>query len=216
MRLFPRWPAVWLLLLALVVPLFTALGCGGTPSAANITLRKELDQRDDEIKSLNTQHQADLADLRAAKGPTSAPVAPDELAKLFTTHGIAFGRLTAGSDFDSNKPGDQGLKIYVVPTDDDGQPLKAAGSFTIQAFDLSDPNNSIGKWTFDVNTARRDWFGQALLYTYVLPCRWQRIPLRPQLTLRVTFHDELTGRDFDAQRTVSITPPPTTAPTDHP
>jgi hypothetical protein len=216
MRLFHRWPAGLLVLLALTVPAFTAIGCG-SPSAANIALRKQLQQRDDQITFLDRQHQGDLADLRAARGPTTTSLAPDEIAKLFTTHGLAFGRLTGGSDFDSNKPGDQGLKIYVVPTDDDGQPLKAAGSFTVQAFDLSQPDNLIGKWTFDLGAAKSSWYGQAMLYTYVLACPWQqRVPSNPQLTVRVTFHDELTGREFTAQKIVNINPPPPATPASQP
>ena len=203
-----RHPSHLLACFMLAAATFTTAGCGGNPSSANIALRKDLQQRNDQIAQLQTQHQGDLADLRAAKGPTTTSLSPDELARLFTVHGLSFGRLTGGSDFDTSKPGDQGLKIYIVPTDDDGQPLKAAGSFTVQAFDLSDPSNLIGKWTFDLGTTKSDWFGQAMLYTYVLPCPWQqRIPQHAQLTVRVSFHDELTGRDFDAQRVANITPP---------
>jgi hypothetical protein len=200
------------LLLAMLPIALAATGCG-TPSGANIQLRKELAQRDDEIAALKIQHAGDLADLRASKHPTTSTLGSDEFARLYTVHGIAFGRLTAGSDFDSGKAGDQGLKIYVVPTDDDGQPLKAAGSFTVQAFDLSEPDNLIGKWDFDEDAAKADWFGAALLYNYVLPCRWQQhVPIHNSLTVRVTFHDELTGREFTEQRIVNINPPPTTAP----
>jgi hypothetical protein len=102
----------------------------------------------------------------------------------------------------------------VVPTDDDGQPLKAAGTFTVEAFDLSLPDdNLIGQWTFDLNATRQSWFGQSFLYAYVLTCPWQEhVPTHSQLTVRVTFHDELTGREFTQQKIVTINPPPTTRP----
>jgi hypothetical protein len=201
------------LLLAMVPVALATAGCGGTPSSANIQLRKELAQRDEFIAALKAQHLGDLADLRASKYPTTSALPPDKLARLYTVHGISFGRLTAGSDFDSGKPGDQGLKIYVVPTDDDGQPLKSAGSFTVEAFDLGAPDNLIGRWTFDDDAAKADWFGAALLYNYVLPCHWQQhVPIHSSLTVRVTFRDELTGREFTEQRIVNVNPPPTTAP----
>jgi hypothetical protein len=198
------------LLLAILAPLLTALGCG-TPSGANIALRKELQQRDQQIALLKIQHQGDLADLRAASRPTTTMLVPDELARLFTTHGLSFGRLTGGSNLDTGKPGDQGLKIYVVPTDDDGQPLKAAGTFTVQVFDLSQPtDNLIGEWHFDLEQTRQSWYGSALLYNYVLTCPWQkRVPVNSQLTIRATLHDELTGREFTQQRLVTVNPPPT-------
>jgi hypothetical protein len=200
-------------LLAVVVPALTAIGCGGSPSGANILLRKQLQQRDDQIHLLKIQHQGDLADLRAHSGPTTTSLSPDELAKLFTTHGISFGKLTGGSDLDMRKPGDQGLKIYIVPTDGDGQPLKAAGTFTVEAFDLSLPdNNLIGKWNFALNQTRQSWYGAAFLYNYVLTCAWQHVPTNSQLTVRATFHDELTGREFTEQRIVTVNPPPTNAP----
>jgi hypothetical protein len=208
MRLSPPVP------LAAVLLALTIIGCAAGPRAANITLRKELQQRDAQIALLTAQHQADLADLRASTRPTTTTLTPDRLARLYTTHGLTLGRLTGGSNLDTAKSGDQGLKIYAVPTDDDGQPLKAAGTFTIEAFDLSLPeNNRIGNWQFDLNAARQSWVSGFLLYNYVLICPWQnRVPTNSQVTIRVMFHDELTDREFTQQRLVNVNPPATTAP----
>jgi len=202
------------LLLAIILSVLTAIGCGGNPSTANIALRKQLQQRDDEISMLKIQHQGDQADLRASSRPTTTVLDADELTKLFTAHGLFLGRLTGGSTFDSNKPSDQGLKIYAVPTDDVGQPLKAAGTFAVEAFDLSLPaDNLIGEWHFDLAQTRQSWLGAALLYNYVLACPWEyHVPTHSQLTVRVTFHDELTGREFTQQRVVNVNPPPATSP----
>jgi hypothetical protein len=189
------------------------VGCS-SPSGANIELRKQLQDRDDQIATLQNEHQADLADLRASTRPTTTALPPDQIARLFTTHDISIGGMSGGSDLDMNKGADQGLKIYVVPTDDQGQKLKAAGSFTVDAFDLSLPDdNRIGHWVFDLDATRKSWFGEAFLYTYVLACPWQqRIPTHSSLTVRVTFHDELTGREFVQQKIVAVTPPPTSVP----
>jgi hypothetical protein len=214
MRLPPPLPFLRAFLPAVGSAVF-CIGCGGTPSSVNIQLRKDIQHCDAQIDTLKMQHQADLASMRAYRAPTTAMLSPDELDRLYTVHGLSLGRLTGGSNLDSGKPGDQGLKIYVVPTDGEGQPLKAAGTFTVQAFDLSLPeNNLIGRWHFDLARSRQSWYGAAFLYTYVLTCPWNeggqgRVPAHPQLTVRVTFHDELTDREFTDQRIVDINPPPT-------
>ena len=117
------------------------------------------------------------ADPRAGVAtPTTVPSLPHErLATLFTTHGLQFGRLTGPADLDPKQPGEDGLKVYVVPTDGHGQPLKAAGSFVVEAFDLAKGDNArIGRWEFPLDQAAKNWFGQAMLYTYVLPAPWQQ------------------------------------------
>ena len=183
-------------------------GCG-KPSAANIELRKRLDASETQVQELKRQHEADVATIRSLQQQSSGAVVPtfppERLEKLFTTHGLSLGRLTSGADLDSTKPGDEALKVYVVPTDDMGQPLKAAGSFVVEAFDLAKGSDNVaGRWEFNVDQARQDWFGQAMLYTYVLACPLQRSPEHAELTLKVTFHDELTGREFNVQKVVNV------------
>ena len=194
-----------------------ATGCG-KPSSANIALRKENKTLRDKVESLERQHHADVASLRAhegAGGATTVPSLPQaQLEKLFTVHGIQFGRLTGPADWDANSPGDDGLKLYVTPTDNAGQPLKAAGSFVVEAFDLAagDGKTRVGRWEFPLDDAAKNWVGQATLYTYVLQAPWQSRPEHPDLTLKVTFTDALTGRSFTEQKVVKITPSSAAAP----
>ena len=192
-------------------------GCGN-PSAANIALRKQLQQRDDQITTLNRQHDADQADLAARHRPTTTSLSSEKLATLYTTHGLKFGRLTGGLHADSGKPTDEGLKIQIVPIDEDGQPLKSAGTFEVTAFDLQNNGEEIGDWHFDEAATRAQWYGSALLYGYVLPCPWQsNVPVHPDLTVHVTFSDALTGRQFVEQQQVRVNvPPPATAPSTNP
>ena len=192
--------------------LLIAAGCS-SPNAANIAVRKENQQLRDQVADLQRQHAADEAQIRALEShATTVPVLPHErLETLFTTHGLKFGRLTGGADLDPSRPGDEGIKVYVVPIDGTGQQIKAAGSFVVEAFDLgkSQPPRQVGRWEFPLDQAAKNWFGQALLYTYVLTCPWQAAP--PQdadLTLRVTFTDALTQRQFTEQKQIRVNPPP--------
>jgi len=190
------------------VALFLFSGCS-QPNKANIDLRKQIDTLQSQVDQLKRQHDADVATIAGMKGATTVPSLPeDRLSQLYTVHGLKFGRLVGGWDADVNTPGDEGLKISVVPTDDDGQQLKAAGSFEVDAFDLAKAHdNRVGHWTFDVQQARDAWLGAAMMYSYVLKCPWQTVPEHDQLTIRVIFIDALTGRRFSAEREVHVNLP---------
>src|SRR3954452_4154622 len=110
-----------------------------SPSTANIELRKEKQALQDQIAELNRVHQADQATIQGLQNQIGTlPTLPqNRLDQLFTVHGLELGRLTGGADLDPKKPGDEGIKVYATPTDDDGEPIKAAGTFVIEAFDLA-------------------------------------------------------------------------------
>ena len=158
--------------------------------------------------------QAIIAGLRG-RAPQIPTLPSEELDKLFTVHNIKFGRLT-GQYTNEGSQIAAGLKVYVVPTDQSDQLLKSAGSFVVEAFDLKASQPRIGRWTFDLDEAKKNWFGSFLFdYYYVLPCPWQTIPQHTDLTVKVTFLDELTKITFNAERPVKLNlplPPATTQP----
>src|SRR5438105_3260874 len=102
-------------------------GCAA-PNSANIQLRKQNQSLRDQIAQLNRRHEADDATIKGLEnGGTAVQVLPTgRTERLFTVHGLKLGRLTGGADLDPAKPGDDGIKIYIVPIDDDGDSLKAA------------------------------------------------------------------------------------------
>src|SRR5258706_691865 len=152
-----------------------SISCG-SPNTASIVVRKQNQELQDQIASLTRAREADAATIRGLQERigTVPTLSQERLEKLFTTHGIKLGRLTGGADLDLNKPGDEGIKVYVTPFDDDGEPLKAAGSFVIEAFDLAAKTPEIGKWTFDLDAARKAWNGAVLSHQYVLTCPWHK------------------------------------------
>lgn len=176
-------------------------------SAANIQLRKQQQQLQSQIRQLQMQHQADEATIRGLQSQaTTVPVLPEnQLDQLFTVAGLKFGRLTGGYHSDPNVPGDTMLKVYVVPIDQQGDELKAAGSFQVELFDLSlKSNNLLGHWDFDLDAAKARWFGSGLLYNYVLDCPWQTAPTNSKLSVRVTYKDALTRRLFTEERDITV------------
>lgn len=184
-------------------------GCGA-PNKANIDLRKQNQALRAELETLRRQREADaasLAAMRRADGgtqPAAAGLAPAQLESLYTVAGLKLGALTGGYDADRGKPGDDALRVQAVPTDAEGDPIKSAGAFVIEAFDLSGDGALAGRWTFDVDQARRQWHGAGMLYCYLFTLPLERTPASPQLTLKVTFTDALTGRQFTQQRPITL------------
>ena len=188
--------------------LLALAGCG-TPNQPNIALRKQNQALQDQVATLQRQHAGDEASITAQlhANPTVASLPPRLLDQLFTVHGLTLGMLTAGDNPDPHATADSQLLVYAVPTDDDGDPLKAAGSFDVTAFDLADPAHAlIGHWTFSTAQTRAMFQSHLSLYTYVLPCPLQTKPTHPALTVRVSFRDELTGRVINAERAVTVRP----------
>src|SRR5437870_3440573 len=96
-------------LLAILIGVIAAIGCSA-PSKANIELRRQNHQQREEIEALKRRHEADAATIRGleSRRATIAALPQAQLDKLFTVHGLQFGRLT-GAD-------DKEIKVYLVPT----------------------------------------------------------------------------------------------------
>ena len=191
-------------------------GCG-SPNQANIELRKQIQQQQVEVQRLRQQTAADQRVIQGLRDRTGIlPTLPTtRLSQLFVTNGIEFGRLTGGADIDPNKPGDEGLALYITLLDQTGDKFKSAGTFDVEAFDLDDPQHPLlGHWHLDLEQTRQAWSSVLLQYNYVLILPWQnRVPRHPNVTVKVTFLDALTQTRFTAQRVVRINVPPQTQPT---
>ena len=195
--------------------LLIALSTGGcifkTPSGANIKLRKQIQTLEGQVAQLKQQRQADQATIRglAERTGTTKVLEPARLDNLFTTHAIRIGRLTGGADLDPSKPGDEGFKVYVNLLDQHGDTLKSAGSFVVEAFDLSNGQSPLlGHWEFPVDKAQDNWHSFLTRYEYVLTCPWQNAtPRHPDVTIKLTFTDELTGRQFTGQHVAKVKVP---------
>ena len=150
---------------------------------------------------------SDAAAMRAVEQSrgTLQTLPSDRLDRLFTATDLKIGRLTGGARSNPEGSADDAIKIHVVPTDQSGDEVKLAGSFVIEAFDLNEPDSPlVGHWEFNTDEARRHWYGDALLYEYVLPCPLKTAPRHESLTVHVRFTDELTQRTFEAQKIIKL------------
>ena len=200
--------------LALGGIILVSTGCGG-PNPVNVALRRENQSLHNQVDELQKRVEGDrqiIAGLRDRSG--SLPTLPTtRLSELFTTHGLEFGRLTGGADLDPNKPGDEGFTVYIVPVDQAADKLKAAGTFDVDAFDLADLSHPlVGHWHFDVKQATAAWTNVLIEYNYALICPWQdRVPVHPDLTIKISFFDILTQTPFTAQKVIHVNLPPKNA-----
>lgn len=199
-----RWTRRFLLL-ALPASL-TLGGCFG-PSRANVQLRKENQALRDTVARLEGEQNADRARIAGLeRQATTVPVLPqDRLDRLFTVHGLRFGRLTGGYASTPDSASDDLIKVYVVPVDADGQVIKAAGQFKVEVFDLGDPQSPlVGSRRFSLEQTRSAWYGQAMLYTYVLSIPLTHTPQHTELTVVASFTDTLTQRIVSAEQKIHL------------
>ncbi|MDB5298781.1 MAG: hypothetical protein JWO87_444 [Phycisphaerales bacterium] len=208
-----RQPALPSSILYLLSSLFFLPGCGA-PNQENIRLRKLNQDLQAKLEQCHTQVESDKQTIAGLvrRSPIIPMLPPEELEKLWVTHGLKFGRFTGGYQIDRGKPGDQGVQVYIVPADENAMSIQAAGSFVVEAFDLADPHDTrLGRWTWDTVQAKKEWREFLVDYTYVLKCPWQRVPAHPDVTIRVTFTDELTHIPYSAEHVVHVKPPPPSA-----
>ncbi len=186
-------PALVLATLGLV----TLAGCGGGGSrAANVELRKEVQRLEEENAVLS----AEVASLQAAADVRQSAGDRPEPALLFTTSELKFGRLTGGDDADPDAPGEEVVKIYVVPVDAAGDELKRAGDFTLKIFDAADDMRLVAEQTLPAPEAAKSWQSFATIYGYVFDVPVPEGDSATDLLIRVEFTEALTNRTFNASQ----------------
>ena len=181
-------------------------------------------QRDDALAEAR-QLQRQAEELRKEQAALEKQIAtlqtlgPKRLDRLYHVKRIRLGSATGGVDLDG-KPGDDAVKVYLEPIDQQGSIIKAAGTATVQLFDLAAPpdRNLLHKCTYDVDEMAKHWSSGFIAYYYTFESRWTTPPAHDELTVRVEFTDYLTGRTFEKQTvcTVDLPPGAATRPTTKP
>lgn len=192
------------------LPALLLAGCG-RPNATNISLRKEIQNLQEQLETLrrDSAGQARVIEGLRQKSGTLQTLSAERLARLYTVHDLKFGRLTGGADIDPARPGDEGLKLQVTPLDATGDSLKAAGSFEIEAFDNSRPQSaSVGKWSISLEESKNAWRNVLTQYNYNFTLPWQVPPTGNTLHVEVTFVEELTQTPIKKTIDIHLTPPP--------
>ncbi|MEM8875493.1 MAG: hypothetical protein AAGD32_14695 [Planctomycetota bacterium] len=174
--------------LAILALVLAAVGCNDGPRKANIELRKQVA----DLEQRNTELERHIGALQA---PTRTPATmPDPLPpQVVVTTGLLFGKLTAIEN--------GVLKVYIVPTDKFGDEIKAAGTFTVELYDLDREQPRVQQWTVDADEALGQWVNMLTIYGYVIELPLTE-PVDGELTVRVAFEETLTGRTFTEQHEI--------------
>ena len=133
---------------------------------------------------------------------------PQRVEALFQVERITLGRYTGGTNLD-DKPGHDGVRVYLIPQDDAGRTVTASGNIDIDVFDLALKDQPLlMSYSFSPDQAKEHWRSGSLANHYNITCSWKdTLPSGNELTIRVTFGDYLTGRTFTATKQCTIRNP---------
>jgi hypothetical protein len=97
------------------------------------------------------------------------------------------------------------LVVYLEPIDEDGDIMKAAGTVSVELWNLNGPGDQalLGRWEVPPSELRKHWLA-ALISSYRLSFDAPVTPelLAQPLTVRVTFTDYCTGETFHRQHVI--------------
>jgi hypothetical protein len=180
-------------------------GCvagGGTDlERENSRLRESLATRDHELSA----SQAALAECQQRLTQARA-IKPEQLKHIYYPERLEIASLSGGENYD-DKPGDDGVTVYLRPVDRDGDIVKVAGDIRIELYDLAvqTGQNRIAECFVPYDRARELWYGKFMTNHYTIRCPWPGAPPQhPDITVRATFVDYLTQRVITAQTVVRV------------
>ncbi len=199
-----RTPLAALLLAALLTP--------GCQPPAEVALRKEIGDLRETIKKKDDQLVAQKASIDELNGElrVARSISEDDLKRIFYPDKLEIERLSGGENYD-NKPGDDGVTVYLRPIDKDGDAIKVAGDIRIQLYDLAaaPEKNLIGEYFIPVDQVGKLWHGKLWTYHYAIKCPFPSgPPEHTEVTIRAMFVDYLTKRVVSEQSTCQIKLPP--------
>lgn len=194
---------------AICVPLLWCLvGC---ESKTERELQAQVTRLQDAAAEKDKQlvNQRALIDELQRRVQTASAFTDEQLAQIIHPVRLVIDDLTGGADYD-NRPGHDGVTVYLRPVDSEGDSLKVAGDVRIELYDLAAPpaEQLVGRCTYPADEARKLWYGKLMTYHFTMKCAWSAPPKHPEITIRATFVDYMTQRVMTAQavRTVKLAP----------
>jgi hypothetical protein len=151
-----------------------------TEHELNMRLAYELETTRIEIERLRAALAASTTDAEDAP-----PVAAFE---DFEVRKVRFGLLTGPSDWD-DKPGPDGIKVFILPEDSEGTTLKRKGSVLFELLDIANREQKVVmSWPVPAETLAANWWSLPPGFRMELPWRGQ-VPWGHEVLFRATFTD---------------------------
>jgi hypothetical protein len=165
----------------------------------NERLQRTVAQRDGTVASLGEQ----IENLKA--------FGPDRSADLFAPVKLEIASLTGGADYD-DRPGDDGVTVYLRLRDADGDLVKSPGRISVQLLDNTDLGKPrvLGLYRIDdPERVREAWYGRFGTRHYTLKCPFlpgTEVPKNGRVDVKVEFVGFLTGAVLTAVTEVAVNP----------
>lgn len=170
------------------------------------TRERQLHELQSELARTRAVNQAFEHELRTVvPGPISS-LNPETALVLGPLQGIELGRGTGGVDED-NIPGDENLLLVVVPRDQDGSEVKATGSLSVTAFEVTPEGVKLplSSWEIPAVSLRPTWKSGLFSTGFHVLLAWKTPPTTEQLRVVVQFR--LTnGRVYETDKDIKIRP----------
>jgi len=162
--------------------------------------KQQLLQQKARLEQQNAQLKEQVATLQ--KFP------PDRMDQLVKVEKIELGKFTRAYDGDIEQDPDgydDGVIVYLILKDNDGDVIKAAGTVEIQLWDLVVAKHIIGE-LIPMSDLQAHWLSGPLTnhYKFQLPWPKDNLPIHRFLTLKLRFQEALTGRTFEEHQKIEI------------
>lgn len=166
---------------------------------AEIQVNHRLAYELEKMRIENEKAKAALAAAGANPAETVAAFQDFEVAK------IDFGLLTGAADWDG-KPGYDGVMVFLLPRDSEGDVIKRRGSCAFELVGVSRGNKVLMTWGVPSEILGEYWAGAPAGFRMKLP--WQGDPpYGDNVVLNASFTDSY-GRTFTASKLMKLIPQP--------
>ncbi len=171
---------------------------------ANNQLQSQLSESQNQLQAARRE----AVDLRRQLAEGKRIAHAEQVVALGRVEGISLNKyLTGGLDRDG-VPGDEMFAAFVVPTDADGNVVKAPGSVTVTVLDLSKPDaqQRVGRWEFGPKDSEPLWHSGFFGSGYAVRVPWQSLPDSSQLLVHARLKT-IDGREFVTSQSIKINVP---------
>jgi len=189
-----------------LISLFLATGCANSndkePLAVKIEqLTEEKTQLQEQIEQFKSENKELKDQIQVLSGlPENV-----KLKNLNRLERIKIGRYTGFFDKDNDGKKEK-LIVYILPTDEQGDAIKAVGTVEVQLWNLNKSNGQalLGQWKIGPDELKKLWFETLISIYYRLTFDVADIVENPEesFTVKVTFTDYLTGKVFSEQKVI--------------
>ena len=159
---------------------------------------KELTERAEKAESQNKQLTGQVQVLTALPEDVRAE-------SLYNLQQIKIGRYTDFFDKDNNGTKET-LIVYIQPSDDQGDKIKASGTVEVELWDLNKPDGHamLGQWKVEPEELKKSWYATLITINFRLTFDITDIveDFDKPLTVKVRFTDYLSGKTFEDQKVI--------------